>query len=136
MTSKLLILVADFMKKWHFQRLTILQLTIQCQILITLLVLISAFLWRTFSHESGTHITCGMEKPCQFDIEGKRVTVSQLGSRDVPKYSISPWDEQWSIEVNGSTEFQSGVLLVSPTTQDNIELKINHGITLKLRYLP
>lgn len=40
------------------------------QILITLLVLISAFLWRTFSHESGTHITCGMEKPCQFDIEG------------------------------------------------------------------
>ncbi|CSI52893.1 Uncharacterised protein [Vibrio cholerae] len=29
MTSKLLILVADFMKKWHFQRLTILQLTIQ-----------------------------------------------------------------------------------------------------------
>lgn len=39
------------------------------QILITLLVLISAFLWRTFSHESGTHITCGMEKPCQFDIE-------------------------------------------------------------------
>ncbi|HDZ9461962.1 hypothetical protein [Vibrio cholerae] len=106
------------------------------QILITLLVLISAFLWRTFSHESGTLITCGMEKPCQFDIEGERVTVSQLGSRDVPKYSISPWDEQWSIEVNASTVFQSGVLLVSPTTQDNIELKINHGITLKLRYLP
>ncbi|EGR4141812.1 hypothetical protein DDN51_05335 [Vibrio cholerae] len=106
------------------------------QILITLLVLISAFLWRTFSHESGTLITCGMEKPCQFDIEGKRVTVSQLGSRDVPKYSISPWDEQWSIEVNGSTEFQSGVLFVFPKTQDNIELKINNGITLKLRYLP
>ncbi|EGS69116.1 hypothetical protein VCBJG01_1483 [Vibrio cholerae BJG-01] len=38
--------------------------------------------------------------------------------------------------MNGSTEFQSGVLFVFPKTQDNIELKINHGITLKLRYLP
>lgn len=54
------------------------------QILITLLVLISAFLWRTFSHESGTHITCGMEKPCQFDIEGKRVTVFNSGHETFP----------------------------------------------------
>ncbi|TQQ51249.1 hypothetical protein FXE34_10065 [Vibrio cholerae] len=106
------------------------------QILVTLLVLISAFLWRTFSHESVTLITCGMEKPCQFDIEGKRVTVSQLVSQDVPKFSIEPWDEQWSIDVNGSTEYQSGVLFLSPKAQNNIELKINHGITLKLRYLP
>ncbi|SYZ81323.1 Uncharacterised protein [Vibrio paracholerae] len=105
------------------------------QILVTLLVLISAFLWRTFSHESVTLINCVMEKPCQFDIEGKRVTVSQLVSH-VPKFSIEPWDEQWSIDVNGSTEYQSGVLFLSPKAQNNIELKINHGITLKLRYLP
>ncbi|ASK55406.1 hypothetical protein CEQ48_11640 [Vibrio tarriae] len=106
------------------------------QILITLQVLISAFLWRTFSHESGTLITCGMEKPCQFYIEGKRITVSQLESQDAPKYSLSPWDERWSLQVNGVAEYQSGVLLLSPKNQENIELKINHGITLKLRYLP
>ncbi|ENM5816371.1 hypothetical protein V4D05_16580 [Vibrio mimicus] len=100
------------------------------QILITLSVLIGAFIWRTFTYESDSVVTCRMDKPCQLRVEGELVTVSR--KENAAYYTFSPWDEHWEVEVNGKTEFQAGMLLLFTNDEPRIDLKIDRNITLKL----
>ncbi|MFB1070583.1 hypothetical protein ACEUKD_07385 [Vibrio diabolicus] len=47
------------------------------QILIMLSVLIGAFFWRTFTHESVTSIDCSQKERCDVTIEGEIITINR-----------------------------------------------------------
>ncbi|PAR37941.1 hypothetical protein CGT98_16400 [Vibrio metoecus] len=105
------------------------------QIIITLAVLISAFVWRTWSYKSDPVVTCHMSHPCEFRIDGRVVNISrhtELAS-DFTIYTFLPWDEDWSIVVDGKTTYQPGKLqLFVKKEVKSSNVKINHRITLKL----
>ncbi|PAR27658.1 hypothetical protein [Vibrio metoecus] len=105
------------------------------QIIITLAVLISAFVWRTWSYKSEPVVTCHMSHPCEFRIDGRAVTISRhidLAS-DFTIYTFLPWNEDWSIAADGKTTYQQGRLQLSVKKElKSSDVKINHRITLKL----
>ncbi|EIF2702999.1 hypothetical protein Q4905_004119 [Vibrio alginolyticus] len=47
------------------------------QILIMLSVLISAFFWRTFTHESVNSVDCSQKERCDVTIEGEIITINR-----------------------------------------------------------
>ncbi len=47
------------------------------QILIMLSVLVGAFLWRTFTHETPTSVDCSQKERCDVTISGERITINR-----------------------------------------------------------
>ncbi|EHK9546941.1 MULTISPECIES: hypothetical protein [Vibrio] len=47
------------------------------QILIMLSVLIGAFFWRTFTHESVNSVDCSQKERCDVTIEGEIITINR-----------------------------------------------------------
>lgn len=47
------------------------------QILIMLSVLVGAFLWRTFTHETPKSIDCSQKERCELTISGERITINR-----------------------------------------------------------
>ncbi len=47
------------------------------QILITLSVLVVAFFWRTFTHETPSHIDCSQKERCDVTIAGEKISINR-----------------------------------------------------------
>ncbi|MGI2943926.1 hypothetical protein [Vibrio diabolicus] len=72
------------------------------QILIMLSVLIGAFSWRTFTHESVTSIDCSQKERCDVTIEGEIITIN----RDSTGISLETMKSSTlKIDLNQSGEF-------------------------------
>ncbi|MFG0606089.1 hypothetical protein ACF8CX_10225 [Vibrio mimicus] len=103
------------------------------QILITLVVLIGAFVWRTLTYERDIVVTCHVDKLCQFRIEDQVVTLSLEKERaGIQHYILSPWQDGWSINVPSRFEYQPEPFLRFTLDDDGIAIIINQAITLKL----
>ena len=72
------------------------------QILIMLSVLIGAFFWRTFTHESVNSVDCSQKERCDVTIEGEIITIN----RDSMGISLETTESSTlKIDLNQSGQF-------------------------------
>lgn len=106
------------------------------QIAITLLVLIAAFTWRTYTYTNQMLVVCTGTKPCHFQNGNHIVSVSYVENNELSYYELSPWLNNWFIDTKNKFEIQKGVLLVFSNGKNVIELEINDYIKLKIVIKP
>jgi hypothetical protein len=98
------------------------------QILIMLSVLVGAFFWRTFTHETLNSVDCSQKERCDLTISGEKISIN----RDSTGISIeTPKSSSLKIDLDQSGEF----INVSEINQ-NIEWDVisqTKIITLKIK---
>lgn len=67
------------------------------QIIITLVILSSVFLWRTFSHDELITHTCFINKKCELIVNNFRITITKSTEMD-ELYIMQPVDNSWTIK--------------------------------------
>ncbi|MGP8305014.1 hypothetical protein [Vibrio sp. YIC-376] len=98
------------------------------QILIMLSILVVAFFWRTFTHETPNTVDCSQKERCDLTISGEKISIN----RDSTGISFeSPKSSSLKIDLDQSGEFKD----VSEINQ-NIEweaISQTKIITLKIK---
>ena len=61
------------------------------QILLMLVVLLTAFFWKTMKFESNQVIHCNLDSQCDFQIENHKVKIDQVGEGRIAIQSELPW---------------------------------------------
>ncbi|MDV6251055.1 hypothetical protein [Vibrio sp. EA2] len=103
------------------------------QILITLSVLVGAFLWRTFTHETPKSVDCSQKERCDVTISGERITIN----RDSDGFSIETLkSSSLTIDLDQSEQFinvkdiNKKIEWISISQSKIIKLKIDQNIVV------
>lgn len=96
------------------------------QILIMLMVLVVAFFWRTFTHETPGRVDCSQKERCDVTISGQIITINRNTNGILIE---TPKSSSLKIDLD-----QSGVFINADNKHQLIEWKsISHNKKINLR---
>ncbi|MFV0446897.1 MAG: hypothetical protein ACK5MF_00250 [Vibrio sp.] len=104
------------------------------QIAVTLIVLLTAFFWRTFTYTEVTTVICNPQPNCSVFVNDQKITVTKDDKQTVA-FNVYPIPLEWTIQYDGDvirTEQTLALLTNANNVETRTSLLINNSVKIEI----
>jgi len=105
------------------------------QILLTLILLLVAFFWRTITYQELDYVSCDPAPKCSLFVNEQKITVTKIEEKP-QMYTIYPIPKGWILDYEGQMIRNGNEVTLIPNgnkPKTNISLVVNHSLNIEIR---
>lgn len=105
------------------------------QIVITLILLLIAFFWRTITYTEVTTVICNPQPNCSVFVNNQKLTVTK-DDKQTGVFNIYPIPLDWEIQYDGNvirTEQNIALLTGANNVETRVSLLINNTVKIEIK---